>query len=138
MTEKRSLKLMTRILLLLGLTALFLYAPKQPVTADAPNCTTLMEYCYYNCAVAHQGNSQEYNECAAQCEIYRNGCETCTQNQLPPNCEGGYDDIPDPWPVVDNYNQCMDNCANCLWLQSPERYECWNPCKVSCIELYLN
>ena len=141
MPNKRSLKLTTRLLLLfvLGLTALVLSAPQQRVVkADVYTCIQYMEFCYYDCAVQYQGNSQEYNECAAQCELNRNGCETCTQYQLPPDCEGGYDDLPQPWPVVDNYNQCMDNCANCLWLPSPERSECWSPCKASCIALYLN
>ena len=117
------------LFLVFGLTPLLLSSPKQPVKASDYSCISLMEFCYYNCAVAHENNLQAYNACAAQCELNRNGCEVCTQYQLPPNCEGGFDDLPEPYPVVANYTQCMDNCMSCLWLPPAERYECWNPAR---------
>jgi hypothetical protein len=139
MTSKRSFTWTTRLLLLaLALTPLLLSAPKQPVKAFTYTCTQLMEFCYYNCAVANEGDATAYNACAAQCELNRNGCETCTQYQLPQNCSGGFEDMPEPYPVVANYTMCMDNCLSCMWLPPAERSECWSPCKVSCIELYGN
>ena len=118
--------------------SLLMSSPKQRAKATGDySCENLQSFCIYNCAVANENDIDAYRACEAQCELNLNSCNVCTADDLPPNCEGGYD-IPEPYPIVADFTMCMDNCGVCNFLPLAERSACFVPCKVNCINLYAN
>jgi hypothetical protein len=139
MNNKSSSRSLVRSLfLLLCLLSVPLWLPLEGPTArafDDYSCQTNLGFCNYNCAVAHQNDLPAYQACAAGCNLQYNSCATCDFIGLPPDCEGGYD-FPEPYPVVSDFFQCMDNCANCRFLPFNEIGACFVPCKAHCIATY--
>ena len=135
--NKSPSKCLIRLLVLFVLSAAFFVLLLEPKASavDDYSCATNLGLCTYQCAVSHQNDLPAYQACNANCELNYNSCSSCAFTELPPDCEGEYD-FPEPYPVVANYTQCMDNCANCLFLPLAERGACFSPCKIHCIEAY--
>ena len=104
----------------------FLVSDQRVKAGTIEECDTDFGYCIYSNCMNLSG--WEYEQCRDGCD---NAYEQC-------RFDDPYDPLPAPYPVVDNYNQCMDVCMDCLSLPTEDRYACWNPCKSHCIATYAN
>lgn len=136
MNKKGSSNWPVRLLFLcLVSVSLLISAPQREARAVDDSCTTMLGFCYFNCANAHPNNVAAYQACAAGCEMNYSFCSSCAFSGLPPDCDGEYD-FPEPFPVVADYLQCMNTCAACKFLPLNEFGACWRPCKAHCIATY--
>ena len=129
-----------RLLILCVLIGLiFISSSREKARADVQySCENQLSFCYYNAAVANEGDLTGYGESAGDCDINYLQCQACDRDGFPEGCMGGVD-IPEPYPVVADYTMCMSNCASaCNWLPLGERGACFVPCKVNCIDLYAH
>jgi hypothetical protein len=114
-------------------------ASRERVKADGHDCQHDRDLCTYNCAWANWGDLSAYNACLSTCNSSYDTCAACDFNGFPDGCMDSVDN-PEPYPVVADYTMCMDNCySTCNWLPlGPERYACFSPCKVDCINNYAH
>lgn len=121
---KGLLRLFAVSIMLMGLLAL---SQDTEVKASPFVCVHNNSICYYNCAVSHQPNTPEMAACEAQCEM---DYWTCDENQT--------DDLPAPWPVINNgLSGCLSGCQQCFELSTFEaRFSCYDGCSNWCFENY--